>query len=151
MATLFVDKTVAIHASPSVVWNILTNPKYTDLWAIAFTNGAPFHIYSTWQLGDPVLWKDHENKTIVEGIVTRIEPYKCLRFSVSDTQSKKITPKSEDGITYELTKNHENTRLHVRQGDFAIMPDGEKYFIATERIWDKALSKIKELAEALIT
>ena len=55
----------------------------------------------------------------------------------------------EDGITYELTNKRGDTLLHVRQGDFSVIPNGEKYFEATEQVWDRVLPKIKELAEKI--
>src|SRR5262249_27729520 len=40
------------------------------------------------------------------------------------------------------------TILHVLQGDFSVMPEGEKYCQMSEQIWDGVLPKMKELAES---
>src|SRR5512138_2370762 len=84
MAKLFVDKTVEIDALPFKVWDVLTKPEYTAQWAPEFERGAPFRIESDWHIGAPVLWKDEDNQTVIQGKVTRLEPEKLLRFTVSD-------------------------------------------------------------------
>ena len=79
------------------------------------------------ELSSLVLWKDKADSVIVESNVTAAEPYKLLRFTVFDVRSQRPAVTDEDGITYQLTATGDKTRLHVRQGDFAVMPDGAKY------------------------
>jgi hypothetical protein len=70
-----------------------------------------------------------------------------LRFTVFDVRSDRPPAKEEDGITYELIEKDDKTRLHILQGDFSAMPDGEKYRDLSAEIWDRVLLKVKELAE----
>lgn len=148
MAKLFVDQTIEIDALPFKVWDVLTKPEYNSQWAPEFDGGAPFRIESDWRIGAPVLWKDEDGETIVEGNVTRFEPEKLLRFTVFDVRSaQRPAVSDEDGITFELIQQDARTLLHLRQGDFSAMPDGEKYRQRSADIWNRVLPRIKMLAE----
>ena len=149
MSKLFVDKTIEIHASAQKVWEAITKRDNSDQWALAFSSGGPqFHIESDWELGSPVLWKGEDGVVNVEGTVTACEKNKLLRFTVFDVRSlQKIAVNEEDGITFELVEEKGKTTLHILQGDFSPMTDGEIYRDASAEIWDKVLPKIKELAE----
>ena len=146
---MFVEKTIAITASASNVWEVLTKRELTREWASAFSGGADFSIESDWEFGSPVLWKDQDGTTLVEGAVTALEPMTLLRFTVFDVRSEKPVVTEEDGSTYELTEQNGTTTLRLRQGDFSGMADAETYHRLSAAIWDRVLPKIKELAERL--
>jgi uncharacterized protein YndB with AHSA1/START domain len=149
MTKLFVDKKIEISASASEVWKAITKRKNSDQWALEFSSGGPqFHIESDWELGSPVLWNGEDGVINVEGTVTACEQNKFLRFTVFDVRSlQRIDVNEEDGITFKLAEENGKTTLHILQGDFSPMEDGEKYRDASAEIWDKVLPKIKELAE----
>jgi uncharacterized protein YndB with AHSA1/START domain len=147
MSKLLVDKSIEIDAPASKVWEVLTARSYTSNWAPEFNGGSPFLVESAWMPGSPVVWKDTEDRIIVEGNVTALDPPKLLRFTVFDVRSERPPVKEEDGITYELTEKTGKTRLHILQGDFSAMPEGEKYRDLSAEIWDPVLSKVKELVE----
>ena len=147
MEKLFVNKTIEINAPASKVWNALTRREYTDQWAVEFSGGAEFHIESDWNPGSPVLWTGQDGSVIVQGNVTALEPQKFLRFTVFDVRGEKPPVTDEDGITYELTEQNGKTLLRLSQGDFSAMADGEKYRELSAEIWDRVLTKVKELAE----
>lgn len=149
MTKLFVDKKIEINAVASKVWEAITKRENSDQWALEFSSGGPqFYIESDWNLGSLVLWKGKDGVVNVEGIVTAREQNKLLRFTVFDVRSlQKIDVNEEDGITFELAEDNGMTILHILQGDFSPMEDGEFYRDASARIWDKVLPKIKELAE----
>ena len=147
MPKLFVDKTIEINAPASKVWEVLIMPGYTAQWAPEFAGGAEFHIESDWKPGSPVLWKDQHGNVIVEGNVTAVDPNKFLRFTVFDVRGERPPVTEEDGITFELTGHIGKTTLRVLQGDFSVMPEGEKYHRLSAEVWDRVLPKIKELAE----
>ncbi|WP_445491397.1 SRPBCC family protein [Niallia sp. 03133] len=149
MEKLFVEQSIVVHAPVSNVWKVLTNRPYTDQWALEFSSGGPsFYLESTWELGSPVFWKGQDGEIIVEGNVTAAEENKLLRFTVFDVRMEErplIT--DEDGITFYLKENKGITELAIKQGDFSVMTDGEKYRDLTEEIWKKVLPKVKYLAE----
>jgi uncharacterized protein YndB with AHSA1/START domain len=149
MPKLFVQKSVEINAPASKVWQVLTSREHTSQWAFEFSGGSPFHIESDWKLGSPVRWKDQNDQVIVEGNVTALEPKKLLRFTVFDVRSARPPVTEDDGITYELSEKNGKTILQLRQGDFSVMTDGEKYHKMSAQIWDRVLPKVKELAERI--
>jgi uncharacterized protein YndB with AHSA1/START domain len=83
----------------------------------------------------------------VEGNVSALEPGKLLRFTVFDVRSQRPSVTEEDGITYQLSEEDGKTMLHVLQGDFSAMPEGEKYRDMSAEIWDRVLPKVKKRAE----
>jgi uncharacterized protein YndB with AHSA1/START domain len=149
MRKLFVEKSINIHASEARVWEAITKQEYTDEWAIEFSSGGPqFHIESVWEIGSPVLWKGEDGEVIVEGNVTALEVNRLLRYTVFDVRmAERPAVTEEDGITFQLVEENGETNLHIKQGDFSVMTDGEKYQGLTAEIWDKVLAKIKRLAE----
>jgi uncharacterized protein YndB with AHSA1/START domain len=149
MPKLFVDKSIEINSPASKVWDVLTAPEYTAEWAPEFNGGEPFHIESEWTPGRPVFWKDKTGKTIVEGNVTALEPKKLLRFTVFDVRRARPPVAAEDGITYELSEKDSKTELHVLQGDFSTMLEGEQFRDMSAEIWAHVLPKVKGLAERI--
>ena len=149
MSKLFVDKSIEINAPAEKVWEVLTEREYTTQWAPEFNGGSQFHLESEWRLGSPVFWKDSAGKIIVEGNVTALEFEKLLRFTVFDTRSKRPPVTDADGITYQLSEENGKTSLQILQGDFSVMPEGEKYRDMSAEVWDRVLPKVKELAERI--
>ena len=147
MPKLFVEKTIEINAPASKVWDVLTRPEYTGEWAPEFSGGAKFHIESDWKPGSRVLWKARDGNVIVEGNVTVVEPNIFLRFTVFDVRGEKPSVTEQDGITYELTEHAGKTTFRLLQGDFSVMPEGEKYHRLSAEVWDRVLPKVKVLAE----
>lgn len=149
MSKLFVDQSIEIHSPASNVWEVLTAPEYTAEWASEFNGGEPFHIESDWKPGSPVFWKDKNGKTLVDGNVTALQPGKLLRFTTFDVRGVRPAVTAEDGITYELAEEDRKTRLHVLQGDFSTMLEGEKFRDLSAEIWGHVLPKVKGLAERM--
>ncbi|WP_338786494.1 SRPBCC domain-containing protein [Metabacillus sp. FJAT-53654] len=151
MEKLFVDESIVINATSAKVWEALTNRIYSDKWATEFSSGGPqFSIESDWNLGSPVLWKGQDGTVIVEGNVTALKPHKILRFTVFDVRSsERPAVTEEDGITFKLSEQDGKTTLHILQGDFSVMNDGEKYRDLSTEIWEKVLPKVKSMAEQI--
>jgi len=150
MEKLYVDQTVTINAPATKVWEALTKPESTAQWAKEFSSGGPeFHIESDWQMGSPVEWKGADGTVIVEGNVTALEPLKLLRFTVFDTRSERPKVGPEDGITFQLSEQNGQTSLHVLQGDFSTIPDGngQKYRDKSAETWSRVLPIVKKIAE----
>jgi uncharacterized protein YndB with AHSA1/START domain len=148
MAKLFAEKSIEIQASARRVWDVLTTRDSTAEWASEFTAGGPsLHIESDWSVGSRVLWKDRKEHVFVEGIVTAAQPHALLRFTVFDGRGERPPASPEDGITYKLTEREGTTVLWVSEGDFGSMVDGANYRDLSEDIWDRALVRIKRLAE----
>lgn len=152
MKKLFIEKSIEIEASAYKVWKVLTEIEFTKQWIEAGwgkVGVTSMNIYSDWKLGSEVLWKDENGVLLVNGTITKLNPYKLLRFTVFDVNSKEeFVVREEDGITYTLHEQEEKTIFTVRHGDFAVMKDGKKNHEQTKKVWTTALPKIKALAEA---
>ncbi|MFH1185313.1 MAG: SRPBCC domain-containing protein [Chloroflexota bacterium] len=148
MQKLFVDMSIEINASAPRVWDVLTLRQHTAEWASEFAAGGPqISIESDWGLGNAVLWRDERGHVIVEGHVTAVELHGMLRFTVFDVRGERHPASADDGITFKLTERDDRTRLWVSQGDFSTIADGEKYRDLSAQIWNRALARIKRLAE----
>jgi uncharacterized protein YndB with AHSA1/START domain len=152
MEKLFVKRSIEIDAPVTAVWDVLTEQEYTKQWIEEGWGKEGIEemiISSNWKLGSEVLWKNKSGSILVNGNVTALNPYKLLRFTVFDAAAQTeflVTP--EDGITYELLEQEASTIFKVRQGDFSVMNNGDRYFETTTRIWERVLPKVKSLAEA---
>ena len=148
MSKLYVDKSVEIDASPARVWEVLTSRELTTDWASEFSSGGPqIHIESDWVVGSPVLWKNQKGHVVVEGTVTAAELHSLLQYTVFDVDARRPALGPHDGVTYKLTDRSGKTILWVSQGDFSTMADGARYRELSEAIWERALARIKRLAE----
>jgi len=147
MATLFVRKTLVIHALTSKVWDVLTKPEYTSKWITQFSPKIVL-LESTWKKGSPVLWKEKNGHVNVQGTVTAVKPHSLLRFTVGPADSKvDVTYSEDDGIMYTLEGRKGYTHLSITQGDFAKVPEHAKYADLTSRVWDHVLPIVQQLAE----
>ncbi len=80
--------------------------------------------------------------------MTALQPESLLRFTVFDVRSSERPPLTEeDGITFRLVDAEGLVLLHLLQGDFSTMAEGEKYRGLSEEAWARVLPKMKELAE----
>jgi hypothetical protein len=116
MKKLFVCQSIDIAASPSKVWAILIQPKYTDQWSSAFGDGSALQISSDWKLNSRVLWKDPEGKVIVDGEVTAGAGKVCasLHLMCATTRHLQLAEKTASLISLRQKKVDYRT-MH---GDF---------------------------------
>jgi uncharacterized protein YndB with AHSA1/START domain len=144
----FVNQTIEIKADPAAVWDVLTSPEMTRQWATAFT-GQAAELVSDWNVGSTVDWKSiPDGQVFASGTVTASEPEWLLRFTLFDVDVEPPQDiSSNDGITFTLFQHSGSTLLTVAQGDFAKIPDGDRYFRTTAANWARAMPRIKELAE----
>lgn len=150
MKKLFVEKQIEINALPAIVWDVLTKKEYSDAWSYEFSGDEKFfYIESDWNLGDAVYWKKDSECVLVEGKVTVLEENKLLQFTVSDSRHPEERPilRKDDGITFEITQVNGHCILHVRHGDFGLTVNGERHMALVAAAWNRALPKIKNLAE----
>ncbi len=146
MAFKRISKSIDINASSETVWNTLFMPESYKKWAAEFSPDS--EVISTWEEGSKAIFKDKTNSGLV-GIITKNVPTEImaieyiaeLRNDVENTESpeaqeikgaiEKYILSEKDGITF-----------------LAIECDiPERYYDMMSAAWDKALMKIKELAE----
>jgi len=151
MARLYVEKSIDIDAPATIVWTVLTSPKFTEQWSGFF--GATGPIETDWNPGGRVSWKNAAGEVYVSGVVTAAETNKLLRFTVRaiKPEMQPMSGLAEDDITqtYALAERAGRTTLSIAHGDFSKLRDGEKIRPGAASVWDGVLPKIKELAERL--
>lgn len=132
-------KSIRIHASAKDIWNIVLNPD--NQWGLAFGGGATAE--TDWKEGSPIIWRDIHNNIGANGIVEVHQPEKYLQLHYHD--DVKPEPEAALGQYYEK---------------YSVVPDKNEYILSVEigkianrdipshqRMWDRAISMIKELAE----
>jgi uncharacterized damage-inducible protein DinB len=101
---LVVERSIEIRASPSRVWQVLTEPQWTRQWASEF--GAAGPIESMWVPGSEVLWRNAAGEVYVNGVVVAADAGRRLRFTVRDVNHPDRRPTSgqpEDDITQSIS------------------------------------------------
>ena len=138
---LTVRKIVRLNAEVSRVWDALTNPALTKKYMF------DCEIVSDFKVGSPFIWKgSSDGKVYVKGNVVNVIQGKLLQFTTIDPKLEDV-PSNYTTVTYQLSREHDQTVLSVTQGDFAGVADGEKRYNETVGGWDFALKGLKELLE----
>jgi uncharacterized protein YndB with AHSA1/START domain len=130
-----------INASADRVWAVLVNPEFTRQWGNEFSEGA--FVETDWATGSEVLWKDKNGEVGAKGIV-EVNDYLSLLKVIfyEDVNSDINSPTGNYYEQYALSGNDGKTMLSIEAGPLPLM------HIATfDELWDKAISKMKELAE----
>jgi uncharacterized protein YndB with AHSA1/START domain len=146
---LIVKNSIVIKASPSKVWNALTDPEQTKKYMFGCET------VSDWKAGSSLLWKgSYEGKEIVfvKGNIIDIKPDSFLAYTVIDPNSTIADiPENYLTVTYALLEEGEQTTLTVTQGDYTKVADGEKRYqeaFNNGEGWNPILVEIKKLVEA---
>ena len=132
-------KSIRIKANLKDIWNIVLNPD--DQWGLAFGGGATAE--TDWNEGSPIIWRDMQNNIGANGIVEVHKPEEYLELHYYDD----VKPKP--GAT--LGQYYERYSVVADSGEYIFSVEIGK--IATrdipshQRMWDRAISIIKELAE----
>ena len=132
-----------ILAAVGIVWEVLLDPTYTQQWVSAFSEGE--WIEAEWKKGGLVIWKDKNGEVTAKGIVRALERNQLIQVDYFDDKDLNDT-NTQTGKYQEifnLFSIEGKTLLVIEAG-----PLSEKDAKDHEVLWDKALEKIKSLAEA---
>ncbi|MES2618621.1 MAG: SRPBCC domain-containing protein [Bacteroidota bacterium] len=139
------EKTIAINASATTVWRVLTEPELMQQWA-----GEPdmhLEIITNWEVGSPFIIKGYHHAVFEnKGLVLQIDAPKRIQYSHLSSLSQ-----LSDDIT--------NYSIH----EFVLMPQAEGVTLTlsihnfpTETIykhlefyWNTTLAIVKRVAEKL--
>src|SRR5579875_218086 len=133
-------KSILIHASPSQVWNALTNPAMIKQYLFGTD------VSSDWKVGSTITYrgawqgKSYEDK----GKIVKIIPGKLLQSTFLSSMSG-LEDKEENYalVTYELEPRGEDTQLTVTQDN----NDDEASREHSEKNWGMVLETMKKLLE----
>ena len=147
METIAIKKQISINAKAERVWEVLFQDKYTRIWYEEFSKGS--YAETDWQQGSKAVFKDSTQNGIVGKIAVN-KPYQQLSIeytgvikdgveNYTNDEAQKVKGSHE---VYYLANLDDHTLLSVE----CDMP--EEYFETMAAAWDKALEKIKDLAES---
>lgn len=139
-----IRKTISINAAAGRVWEVLLDPRFTKEWGGEFMAGC--YVESDWEHGSEVVWKDKDGTPFVRGVVSDMEPEALLRVAFyDDLDSRPPEPPGEFTETYELSEEDGQTVLSVTT---EMGPVDKDTVDKASALWDKAMLKIKQLAES---
>jgi uncharacterized protein YndB with AHSA1/START domain len=141
-----ITKSIFINAPKSKVWEVLISDQYTPEWYSVFSEGS--HVETDWQVGNKAVFSDASGG----GMVTRIienKPEEMLSLQYiglvkngkEDVTSAEAAKYAGGKETYSLFELNNGTQLDV-SSDMT-----EEIFNEMSATWDKALDKVKQLAE----
>ena len=131
---------VDISASPSQVWNALTDPHLIRKYFF----GA--EVETTWEPGAPIRWKgEYEGKQYEDkGEILACEPTRRLEMThFSPLTGQPDRPENYHRVRYELRDEGDHTHV-VLQQDNNPTPEAAE---ASRANWDTVLHGLKDLVE----
>ena len=141
MSNYIVKQQIQINATPSAVWDSLTNPEKTKKYF--------FHceVFSDWKPSSPISFKGkifHIKKVEMNGTILEIEPEKLLKYNLSndDDDDNPSISTVTDTLSYEKGVTTLSISDDVGDGDGA-----EERYEKSVKGWEKVLSGLKELVE----
>lgn len=141
-----IEKSIEIGATAARVWDVLTLDKYTRLWYAEFNPGA--HAVTDWQQGSKALFMDDKGSGIAGMVeISRMHEKIALVYhgmifeGREDYESADALAVKGMQETYTLHEHNGHTQLDI----YSDMD--EAYFDSMSEAWDRALNRLKELAE----
>lgn len=136
-----INKSIEVNAVTMDVWDVLVKPKYTKQWGNEFGEGT--YVETNWKEGAEVLWKDREGNIGAKGIVEINDPATLLKvIFYDDVSSKPPAQTGEYAEIYALSEKDGKTIISIEAGPLSV-----KEVKIHSPLWDKALAKMKALAE----
>jgi uncharacterized protein YndB with AHSA1/START domain len=147
MKTQTIKKTVHINAPGEKVWKVLTDDQLTRAWYSSFSEGT--YADTDWKEGSKAVFTDNTHNGMI-GRVTANKPNEVLAMEYTGI----VTDGREDyesELARSVRGGREIYRLSQHDGhtDLSVECDmSEQMYEEMNRLWDKAVIKIKELAES---
>jgi hypothetical protein len=139
-------KSISIQASKEKVWDVLLNDKYTRIWYAEFSEGT--HAETDWKEGSKVVFSDNTKSGLIGTIITNkanemlsVEYHGVLENGKEEYGNAGAEAMKGFIETYRLSEKSGSTHLSIE------CDMGEDYFESMSASWEKALQKIKALAE----
>jgi uncharacterized protein YndB with AHSA1/START domain len=142
-----IKKTATVNASAENVWKVLVEDHYNRDWFSEFGEGT--HAIGEWKQNGKIIFKDPKGFGLI-GKIVRYEPYRFI-----DIEYTGILNKGEEDYSHPdaiaMKGAHETYTLSGSGTTLLqITSDMSEEFIDTmSGHWDKALVKVKKLAEHL--
>lgn len=147
METKKINQSTVINATKEKVWDVLLKDEYTRIWYAEFSPGSKAE--TDWQEGGKALFTDHTGNGMVTKVVVNkpgkeliIEYTGLVKQGEEDYESEGAKAVQGGRESYRLSEDAGVTRLET-SADMS-----EDMYDMMWAAWEKALQKIKELAEA---
>jgi uncharacterized protein YndB with AHSA1/START domain len=137
---LVAKTSVSVNATPSKVWEALTNPKLVK----QYLYGA--EVMSDWKEGTSIVWKgEYQGKAYQDkGIIKKIHPREYLQHTYFSAMSgKEDKPENYVTVTYKLVGKGHVTEVILMQDHNQNKTELEQ----SKHNWEMVLRKLKEVAE----
>lgn len=137
---LTANASISLDATPSKVWEALTNPKLIKQYMFGT------EVTSDWKQGNPITWKgEYEGKSYKDkGVIKKIEANKILQHTyLSGMTGKEDKPENYATVTYKLSKEDDKTMLSLSQDN----NENEEAKEGSIKNWKTVLKKLKEVVE----
>ena len=141
-----IKKSIEIKAPKEKVWDVLLQDQFNRIWYAEFSEGT--YAETDWQVGSKVVFSDHSGSGLLGKVVIN-QPAEVLSVEYQGMVNNG-TEDYESADAQAMKGVHETYRLVEKDGmtQLAIELDmGAEYFDFMSAAWEKALQKIKELAE----
>ncbi len=146
MEMQIIKKTIEIKASKEKVWDVLLQDQFNRIWYAEFSEGT--YAETDWQVGSKAVFIDQSGSGLLSKVVIN-QPHEVLSLEHQGMISNG-TEDYESVDAQAMKGTHETYRLTEKDGvtQLAIELDmGAEYYDFMAAAWEKALQKIKELAE----
>ena len=135
-----------MKASKEKVWDVLLQDQFNRLWYAEFSEGT--YAETDWQVGSKAVFIDQSGNGLLSKVVIN-QPHAVLSLE-HQGMINNGTEDYESADAQAMKGTHETYRLTEKDGvtQLAIELDmGAEYYDFMAAAWEKALQKIKELAE----
>lgn len=141
-----INKSIDISAPKESVWEVLFSPKSINTWSSEFSEGS--RVEGDWELGGTVFFKDKNGEGLKGRVIEKeserllsVEFVGVLKNGVEDPENEELDMWKGCVDAYILTEKDGVTVLTIE----SVVP--EKYFEPFKKLWDRALRKIRQIAE----
>ncbi|MDQ3109607.1 MAG: SRPBCC domain-containing protein [Bacteroidota bacterium] len=141
-----ITKSIFINAPESKVWEVLTADEYTRQWYSVFSPGS--HAQTDWEVGSKVVFSDNSGGGMIAkvmenkpGEILSLQYTGILADGKEDYTSAEAAKYAGGKESYLLFESNEGTQLDI-SSDMS-----EEMFETMSQSWEKALEKLKALAE----
>jgi len=127
-----VKESIEINASPTKVWDVITNRNYAKELGQEFDKNA--FVESDWTIGADVHFKYEPDKIVSTGKVGKLIENELIQVDYDFPEFEYVERYSIDAIG-------SNSRLSIYAGNYT------SDFEAQKVVWKKWLNKVKEICE----
>lgn len=150
MTKELIQKSIDINAPRGIVWDVLLNDQHTRNWYAEFQPGS--HAVTDWQEGHKATFLDGKGNGIFGTVIANknaelisIEYSGSVSNGEEDYDSEMAQAIKGAKETYRLTPSAAGTRLNIE------LDMASEYAPMMSEAWDRALQKVKSIAESIRT